>query len=378
MVNLAGKIFDKSGRTLSIIRLSSFFGTGNDLISDPRIHYDSLSGRWFASILDVSRNSIILAVSTSGDPTQPWFPPREISAGPNCPDQPWLGFSSDKVVISANVFTNHCDPNTAVFQGAQLWILNKNQLLSGFVSGVTFPPFKNRISIRPVQSLSPASTLFMVTTCRADLAPGCYPLELTSVDGVPGINPVTVNFKQIFLVSTSFPSPAQQLGTSIRVATNDNRILSAVWQNGRLWLGYNYGCVTGQGSCIRLVELDTATSTKIQDFDIGSPGDYLFYPALSIDSAGNLVVVFGRSNSAIYPELRVAWRALTDPPNTLRQSMLVSVGTGPSLSARYGDYFGAATDPSRPKTIWVAGQVGVAGSSWLTKIAMIDITLLPP
>src|SRR6516162_2812716 len=40
--------------------------------NDPRMLYDTLSGRWFASCADDSQHHLYLAVSTSSDPTRPW------------------------------------------------------------------------------------------------------------------------------------------------------------------------------------------------------------------------------------------------------------------------------------------------------------------
>ena len=41
--------------------------------NDPRMLYDSLSGRWFASCADdKTQHHLYLAVSTSSDPTRPW------------------------------------------------------------------------------------------------------------------------------------------------------------------------------------------------------------------------------------------------------------------------------------------------------------------
>src|SRR5262249_25392058 len=40
--------------------------------NDPRMLYDALSGRWFASCADDSQHHLYLAVSTSSDPTKSW------------------------------------------------------------------------------------------------------------------------------------------------------------------------------------------------------------------------------------------------------------------------------------------------------------------
>src|SRR5207247_7555524 len=58
MVNLVEAIYLKNGTQVQNTLLGSFFKTGTDAISDPKILYDSNSSRWFASILDISSSSV--------------------------------------------------------------------------------------------------------------------------------------------------------------------------------------------------------------------------------------------------------------------------------------------------------------------------------
>src|SRR4029077_6160355 len=75
MVNLAERTWRTGGgsaQTLQTRALSAFFSSGADQLTDPRIAYDALSGRWFASISDLDTSSVVLAVSTGSDPTGSW------------------------------------------------------------------------------------------------------------------------------------------------------------------------------------------------------------------------------------------------------------------------------------------------------------------
>ena len=68
MANLAARTWRTSGGTaleLQTQDLAVFFGSGSDRLTDPRIVYDALSGRWFASISDVDRSSVLVAVASS-------------------------------------------------------------------------------------------------------------------------------------------------------------------------------------------------------------------------------------------------------------------------------------------------------------------------
>src|SRR3981081_2253113 len=102
MVTLAERVWRTSGGAAPELQtqdLASFFRSGSDRLTDPRIIYDALSGRWFASISDVDANGILVAVSTGGDPTGGWtitsYP------APGCADQPRLGVAGGAGALAA-------------------------------------------------------------------------------------------------------------------------------------------------------------------------------------------------------------------------------------------------------------------------------------
>jgi len=149
--NVAGKIFSKTGTTvMATFGLNSFFNLNSTLFtSDPRIRYDTISGRWLVSILSLDTSDITtahngqynLAVSTSSDPTQPFnvytFPTPGFF-----PDQPSLGFNDDKVVSSGVAFS--CNPTCSGGPqvGNEFVVWNKSEVIAGAASVHTdyFPP----------------------------------------------------------------------------------------------------------------------------------------------------------------------------------------------------------------------------------------------
>jgi len=380
MVNVLGRISTKQGVEVRTFPLYSFFGVpSTDFISDPKIHFDSASNRWFASITDVTTGSVLLEVSKSDDPTGLWNAYR-VSTITGCADQPLLGFSNLVVIISANDFSS-CTGGNPSYLGVQYWVLNKTDLLSGATPRtMSFGPDPTLFSVHPVQSLRSTDTQFMVSTGSGPTST----LTLFSITGVPpGLALVT---QQNFGIrSVAIPPRAPQLGSRSTLDTADNRVQDVMWADNRLWLSLGVGCTpTGDNqlrSCVRLIEVDTANGTVAQDFDIGFSGKYVFYPALRTDAGGNLVVVFGYSSANDYPEIRVAARSVHDPPNTIGASQIIRVGEGPETSGcpnnsvcRYGDYFGASHDPSEPGIVWVAGEYGTA-AGWATFIAAMGGTV---
>jgi hypothetical protein len=360
MVNLEGEVFTKGGVSNQTFSLSTFFRTGADSISDPKVLFDVPSGRWFSSLVDITINSVILGVSSTSDPTGLWSI-YSINVGSFLPDQPILGVSDDKVAVAANDFSGN------TFVGSQFWILNKSQMLSGstvnfFTSGAN----SGVLSIHPVQSLSPTTTQYMVSDIVGRRGLSTTSLRFFSVTGVPGVSTVSVVTNDLAvstigtLSGSSLPGGVQP-GTSATVDTADFRTQAAVWYKGAAWVTFDDACTptgdTQLRSCIRLTKIATTGSPLVsQDFDFGTSQQYNFYPALSIDKNGNLLVEYGYSNSTVFPSLAVTGQLTTDPAGSLARPHVLKAGAAADTSTRYGDYFGAALDPADPSVVWVAGE----------------------
>ena len=381
MVNLAGIIYLKNGTVVeSTFPLSGFFALSGSM-SDPQVLYDAISGRWFASIIDVSNDNIQIAVSNSTDPTG-IFNLYSVSAGSNVPDQPYIGTSDDKFAIAANDF----DSFFGTYVGVQYWIMNKAELVAGasIVQFATSTPDSSMVTLRPVRHLTSTSQFYLATNCIGSCVSNSLTttstVELLTVSNVP---PGTVSVAtQTFSISTSLSPPnAIQPGTRTLLATNDNRVLSAVWESNTLWLSWADACIpigdTTTRSCLRLVQATVSgngTASKNQDFDFASKSEYLFYPALTLYH-GQLAMVYGKSSATVFPSVFVTGRVPGDPANSLETPTLVKTGTTDDLSTRYGDYFGAGTDPSPTanSTFWVSGEYRThsASSNWNTVIAQV-------
>lgn len=380
MVNLIGRISTKTGVPVQTAALDTFFrAASTDFVSDPKIRYDTQSGRWFASLMDVTTSSVLLAVSRSADPTWLWNH-YSFLASAGCADQPLLGMSDDKVVLSANDFSS-CTASSPSYRGVEYWVINKTDLLAGTSARfIRFGPNVALRSVQPVSSLTPMTTQYLVTAGGGPTST----LTVLAVTGVPP-GPVTVIPQVLSILTTAIPPNAPQTGTSRVLDTGYPRIEDAMWESNRLWLGLNDGCTpmgdSSVRSCVRLIEVDTANTTVLQDFDLGIPGKYAFYPALRTDGDGRLFVAFGYSSSGEFPGFMVAMRSSTDPPNQIGSPQLVRAGAGPEAVAcdssgvcRYGDYFGASRDPSDPSVVWVAGEYGT-GSGWATFVAGMSATV---
>jgi hypothetical protein len=125
-------------------------GVTGDFLSDPKCYFDTATGRWFQTILQVDapgdftagaklRTHVLIAVSKSGDPTGGWrvFSLNTTDNGtggtpnhagcPCLPDQPLIGANRDGFFISTNEFQFINFPSTP-FNGAQVYAFSKTAL----------------------------------------------------------------------------------------------------------------------------------------------------------------------------------------------------------------------------------------------------------
>lgn len=354
-VNLEMRIWDKNGNIISTNDLNSFFGTAANL-SDPKIRFDPPSNRWFIAVISYNKSFTAgawrLAVSTSADPFS--FIRYTISTSKSAPDFPALGVSDDKVVLTANAFRGNS------FLGTEFLVINKANLIAGMSAASRyFPPPQGLFTIQPAHSLSSTSTLYMAAVAYNSATS----IRIWSVNGVPGTSSVTLSTVNFSITPLTSPPDAQQLGTTGLITTNDNRLLDAVYRNGALWVAATSACVpsgdTKTRACLRLMRFDIgSTITKVQDIDFGQPGLYYYYPAIQIDGGGNLISVFSGSSATWYAGVYASGQRLTDGPNTFQNPVTIHVGEGIYTTTRWGDYSGAAIDPtdSTQATVWVAGE----------------------
>jgi hypothetical protein len=398
MVNLDGAIYTKNGTLVKSFGLGFLFNPkakdSQELhvsISDPVLLFDNTSRRWFASISDITSHSIHVAVSKTDDPTGVWriynFP-FEFQSN-NCSDQPFIGLSEDKFIVTVNNWGNDCNwysnNQSPEFRGVQFTIADKMDLLSGSgsIRSIQSGPDLNYFSLHPVITLNPTTTLLITTVGdfnhnKLQLlyidGPSLYNLHIRTISYVIQDTHVAPDGIQ----SIEQPTARQQQTTTTgehKVSTGDARIQSAIWYQGKLWLAFNDGCFivgdTKSRSCIRLIQIDTITNRVIQDFDIGALASSLYYPAISINrDGGNLGIIFGYSSHSIYPSILVSTRSYNEDNdlNSIKEPKFLKLGTANELSNRYGDYFAASSDPSNTSIIWVAGEYHHSTAAWSTYV----------
>jgi hypothetical protein len=357
--NSALSIWTKTGSLVSSYDLNALFTVPPGYsLGDPRILYDAESGRWMLSgfAFNFANDSkVYLAASVTTDPAGSWNAYVIASAVGVLFDQPMTGVNSDKVVVSWNDFSG----SGPTFSGQETRVLQKSDLVSGLaVRSFGFGPDQFRQRLVPAQSLTSSTTEWLAYNTFQPT------VGVVAITGTPaGGDVVWAEYHPAIQATTIPPGPRQPSGVPV-TQDIDDRFLSAVSQDGLLWVSGTDGCTPAGDSttrsCMKLVAISTAGATPAvaQDIDVGQTGVDLYYPAVTLSSSGDLFVAYSASSSTLFPSA-VAIDSLAASPTTFESPITLASGLNSyrlGTSNRWGDYSAAAPDPSNPADIWLTAE----------------------
>jgi Abnormal spindle-like microcephaly-assoc'd, ASPM-SPD-2-Hydin len=375
-LNDSGSVWSKAGGLVEAFDLGVFFQVASgSYFSDPRVLYDAPSGRWFISGLSFTPPSygsvVYLAVSSTSDPTGVWTVYSADSSPDILHDQPKIGVSADKVVMSWNDFQN-----ASAFIGETTFIWQKSQLLASSpsvaIAGVVDDG--SRQSPVPAQALGYTSSdtnAYIVYNNNLCFFCGGASIGVLTVTGTPLQGNVTWTESDPGIAATSTPPSADQPGAPGSIATNDDRFLTAVVQGGTLWTSGDDACVPNGDSstrpCARFIAVTVPAGTVTQDFDLASAGAGVYYPAVGLDGSGDMLATYSISSTSLYPGVRV----IAESGGAVLGGQTVKSGEalyddtscfGVNPPSRWGDYSSAAVDPSATGDVWLTGEYAAVSS----------------
>ncbi len=357
---------------------------------DPVLAYDHYEHRWVA-VVGARRQSprgswFMVGVSQGTNPAGSWWiwalnASLNGSANTNnWADYPMLAFDTQCIYVSSNMFEFG-----GSFQYAKLRILYKQELYSGgSVRWYDWWNLKN----------PDGSTAFTIQpACQYTGTGGNPPAYLINALW-PGGNSLTMwtlsnpaahwrggsstwSKDRVSCRSYDFPPDARQLGSGVRIETNDARLLNAVYQYAggvrRLWTTqtskHTWSGDSEARSVVQWYEIDVVTKAVVQQNRYGASGKYYFFPAIQTDIDRNAYVVFGRSSSSEYGEARYTGRRATAPANDLESSSRIKAGESAYTGQRWGDYFGICRDGGNNRRVWMYAQYAETGNAWGTWVA---------
>ena len=363
----------------SVVRLESFWsaldnatGNASQFVFDPKVLYDTNSGRFVAVTLsahDGPPSWVLIAMSAGSDPTGIWYKVaiRADVNTDNVPqnnwaDYPGLGVDANNIYVTANMF-----PPVGPFQYTKAWVIQKDQsILNGLPGSLTWTEISpiSGDSFQPAHSFDGATTEYLIR----EAGPGT--LRLASITGGTMWNDLGT------ITVTSFASidlpAAPQFGNPNGIDTSDIRLLNAVFRNGSLWATHH---VLGPSGKVEVAwyqinpgpPVSLVTQGRVND-----PVRWYYYPSITVNSNGDVAIGFTGSSPSEYASAYYTARSITgpaagvmQPPSLLKTGVAPYFKTGQTLGGtgtdnRWGDFSATVVDPSDNTTFWTLQEYAAA------------------
>jgi hypothetical protein len=379
-VNSAFRVFRQNGRSIAgPTNVNAIFGDGfRQFTSDPRCQYDAATHTWFASILFLNdtftASRLEIAVRHATDPRGPWTRFKINTTHPGghgCPcfgDQPLLGIDGQNIYVSTNEFSI----NGPQFNGAQLYVIDKRQLVDGDASPtfVHIGPLRigqhQAASVQPAITVGPSTAEYLMSSLDPNGAGDSRIGVWAVTNRVLGSHP-DPHLQRIIIPSQSYstPPPTPQMGPKSLIDSGDDRMQQVQAIGGRLWGELGTGLRTGGGKPVAAAawfdvapSLDRgrlSASINRQGYVV-SPGNGILYPAIAGDRIGNAAMGFSMSGPGMFPS--AGYATLSAGQANFGPPIIASSGKGPYFrkSTRWGDYSWAVLDPAAAHRVWLANE----------------------
>ncbi len=393
MVNTSFRIFDKNGTLIKNITAANFFssiapGTGPN---DPQIIYDHYANRWvmlWMTSPTATDHRHLFAVSDDADPTGVWYQwsTSGIALGdsltPHWGDYPALGYDSVALYLSSRQFPLA----GGSFQYNKLRIIPKAQMYANSTASITYKDFwdfrdpeQNSVfdGIRPPNAYTHSNKAFFVNI--PPFTSTNYMTLWTLTDPI-GANP-TIEGDNIIVSSYRTPTQPQQLGGGSPLLESGSKQIRAnsAYRDSALWIVHAVASGSNnEYSAVRYVKFNPHKRTVLEDSRFGADGYWYFYPAIAVNKNQEVLVTYSRSGLTEYPGAYLSGRRKNDPIG-LSTSVTMKEGAGNYVVTfggtrnRWGDYSGAAVDPSDQVTMWAHTEYASAKNGWGTWISSAKI-----
>ena len=354
-------------------------------IFDPKVVYDPNAGHFVILFLctnDVSKSSFLVSASKSADAMGDWYN-YNLDAAVNgdvpantWPDYPGLGFDYDQAIyLTANMWQLG-----GGYKYVKVRILDKDSLYAGGaltwhdIWNLRYHNWTSAFTVKPAVSYSDADGEFLLSNIWYGANYTTY-WKITDPLG----SPVVQLRPQVSVSSYSSPPDGVQQGGPPTISLLGPMTQEVVYRNGMVYTSFSQAFNWGSGtvSAIRMLGVDTLTSTATLDAVFGADGIYYYFPAIYPDPLNRIYTCFSRSSTEEYIGIHYIEDFLNDPASKLlRQGDGHRSGSSPT---RWGDYGGIAADPVDQNLVWVYHEyAGPTGGGWRTWIGQIPSKIGKP
>jgi len=372
------RVMNRAGSKLADIPTFVLFDTdARHFESDPRILWDAARGRWVGVVVTYdyptfADSSLTLVVSDTANPLGTWTVHR-INYGADMPDYPGIASTSDKVVLTSNLFLGP----TGTYDGTAFQFVSWASLIAG---GTTASPIEVCAdpcwNFRPARNAgTPGADAFLVYEGTAGT------LRLARIAGA--ISAPTAVFDQDLGIAggfygltgtEGFDHQPRQPGGTVSDAV-DGRIPDVAMSGDTVYFARtNQANQSGTVNDL-VVQAYTvsisAAAAAAPTFTLSTYGqtnvDY-WMPGVGI-SKGDVTAGTGYflsymlSSDTVTPQ---AYAAGGLDGNTFGDSVLIASSSGPYTSdfGRWGDFMGITPDTNGTMAVWSATEVSGSDGGW--------------
>lgn len=400
--------------------------SSSQAVTDPRIIWDPLSQRWFASMVDFDANAsdptteandFLLAYSDTSDPTGNWTGFRitaDTSTNHAFADFPTLGVDSNAVYLSGNMFkggNNNLGPNLLSIPKADLLNTNThlpstatyfgvlNPAIYGWVLqvGTCFDASTNCAILSMGDIGSDSNEHSNIFTFRV-LGPGRAGATLSTPIQIT-VNPYVCPFNSdqgAPLFTATQPDGTQDL------QANDPRFAAKVYRVGDVLFGV-HNTEFNNRIAIQWYRVSATNGVLLEQGMISDTDLDLFYPSIAANTNGTVVIGCNGSSIDTYISSYAYVGQTASGVTTFGSSILLLAGMtnyqGEDVAiegnsdSRWGDYSAMSVDPANPTDFWtiqmypsdvddsigsLLGDPSYDFGVWSTQVTELLITQLSP
>jgi hypothetical protein len=397
ITNGSVKITPRNGGAVTTVSLNSFF-SGLPITSgyfDPKAIFDPLTNRFMVVGLTSFRtgnSGVAIAVSTTSDAISwhKWFFDYD-STNAYWADYPYIGTSSNKIVISINRFAVANDQ----FDGIELFIFDKTNAINGGTMNATTA---SRLKLTGSSwggshsiALNYDSDVANVYAVRkgTNNAFGFGRLQAYVLTGSVQSPTYTTIPSQTLGQPWSISIPdAPQPTTNSLIQTNDDRTVNAVYRSGSIWTAQTvafpaWPLVTDRAA-IHWWEFSSTDGSGIQDGFIQDSNEdvntrmHYYYPSIAVNKDNDVMIGFSCSSKSNYVSTCYTTRRSSDPAGQTDPVTMIKAGSGVYTGPRWGDYSATVVDPLDDTKFWTiqeyASGTNQVGTWWGQVAKEIDTT----
>ncbi len=370
-LNSQVRIQDRAGQQISTVTLATFWSALTPAPNspfDPQVLYDPYARRWILTSVSDATNAnsaVLLAVSSSADPTGTWFFTRvnADTGGTNWADRPHTAFSQDWITVAVNMFTI----TNSVFTRQNIYAFDKvNKYGGGNNAPTLMTDTSGYGSSVPAVTYDPTlHTMYLLSQGTSQNGTGF--LRISTITGAIGSETLSVGsfFQTPYSWAQTPPNNADfapQLGSTNKIQNGDSRIQNCVYRGGALWLTHTVffpATGTPTRSAVQWWQVTTPTNIVQRGLIDDTDGVYFYaFPSIAVNRYNDVLIGYSRFATNQYASANYAFRFAEDTANTLRHDTIFKAGEAPYYKTysgtknRWGDYSMVAVDPINDTTMW--------------------------